>query len=131
MTHSHTVSPLLKNIAAREAQNFLNELTGVKAVVIATIDGFDIASATNGNIEPARIAAMASSISAIGAVVAQETALSTPSSVVINSASGFVQVFTVARPDMQLIVLVVSDSTGVLAQVAYRGRTMTQTLMDA
>lgn len=103
----------------------------MKAVVIATIDGFDIASATRSGIDPARIAAMASSIAAIGAVVAQETSLGAPSSVVINSASGFIQVFTVNRADMQLIVNVVSDSTGVLAQVSYRGRAMIQTLLAA
>ena len=80
---------------------------------------------------PTRIAAMASSIAAIGAVVAQETALGAANSVVINSADGFVQVFTVNREDVQLIVNVVSDSTGVLAQVAYRGRTMAQTLLTA
>lgn len=131
MTQSHAVSSLLKNLAVREAQAFLNELTGIKAVVIATIDGFDIASATTGTIDASRIAAMASSISAIGAVVAQETSLGAANSVVINSDQGFVQVFTVNRKDVQLIVNVVSDSTGVLAQVAYRGRTMAQTLLTA
>lgn len=131
MTTAHTVSPQLKNLAMREAKAFLNELSGIKAVVIATVDGFDIASATTANIDAARIAAMASSISAIGAVVAQETALGAASSVVINSAQGFVQVFAVNRQDVPLIVNIVSDSTGVLAQVAYRGRGMVQTLLTA
>lgn len=131
MTQTYVASALLKNLAQREAQAFLNDLTGIKAVVIATVDGFDIASATTGGIDASRIAAMASSIAAIGAVVAQETALGAANSVVINSADGFVQVFTVNREDVQLIVNVVSNSTGVLAQVAYRGRTMAQTLLTA
>jgi predicted regulator of Ras-like GTPase activity (Roadblock/LC7/MglB family) len=122
---------MLKNLAQREAQSLLHEVSGVKAVVIASVDGFDIASATASNVDPARIAAMASSISAIGAVVAQEATLGTANSVVINSEQGFVQVFSVNRRDVPLIVNVVADATGVLAQVAYRGRALAQTLLQA
>ena len=62
------LSPTAKVIAAREAQNFLDEVNGVTAVVIATVDGFDVASAMRAG-DAARVAAMASSISAISSVV--------------------------------------------------------------
>ena len=39
------LSPTAKVIAGREAENFLNDVNGVTAVVIATVDGFDVASA--------------------------------------------------------------------------------------
>ena len=65
------LSPTAKVIAAREAQNFLDEVNGVTAVVIATVDGFDVASAMRAG-DAARVAAMASSISAISSVVSQE-----------------------------------------------------------
>lgn len=39
------LSPAAKVIAGREAENFLNDVNGVTAVVIATVDGFDVASA--------------------------------------------------------------------------------------
>lgn len=131
MTQKDILSPLLQRLAMREAHLVLDELTGVKAVVISSIDGFDVASAIRGDIDPVRMAAMAGSITAIGAVVAHETALGAPTSIVINSAQGFVQVFTVDRPDVQLIVNIVSDSSGVLAQVAYRGRVVAKTLQSA
>ena len=37
------LSPTAKVIAGREAENFLNDVNGVTAVVIATVDGFDVA----------------------------------------------------------------------------------------
>ena len=76
--HQSTLSPLVLNIARREARAFLDEVSGVTAVVVASIDGFDIASAIRGDIDPSRVAAIASSISAISGVVAQEAALGIP-----------------------------------------------------
>lgn len=131
MTLKDTLSPSLLRAAERETKLLLDELVGVKAVVISSVDGFDVASASKGSLDPVRIAAMASSIAAIGSVVAHETALGTPTNIMINSAIGFVQIFNVDRPDIQLIVNIVSDSTGVLAQVAYRGRLMAKSLQSA
>ncbi len=78
-----------------------------------------------------RIAAMASSIAAIGFVVAHETELGAPTNIMINSGEGFVQIFNVQRSDVQLIVNIVADSSGVLAQVGYRGRQMAISLQLA
>lgn len=131
MTLKNTLSPSLLRAAEREAKLVLAELVGIKAVVIASVDGFDVASASTDNVDPVRIAAMASSIAAIGSVVAHEAALGAPTNIMINSTMGFVQVFNVDRPDVQLIVNIVSDSSGVLAQVAYRGRLMAKSLQSA
>lgn len=67
------LAPSAKVIATREAEKMLSEVDGVTAVVIATLDGFDVASAMRHG-DPARVAAMASSISAISSVVSQEAA---------------------------------------------------------
>ena len=130
MTFKNTLSPSLLRVAERETKLVLAELVGIKAVVIASVDGFDVASASTDNVDPVRIAAMASSIAAIGSVVAHEAALGAPTNIMINSTMGFVQVFNVDRPDVQLIVNIVSDSSGVLAQVAYRGRLMAKSLQS-
>lgn len=131
MTFKNTLSPSLLRVAERETKLVLAELVGIKAVVIASVDGFDVASASTDNVDPVRIAAMASSIAAIGSVVAHEAALGAPTNIMINSTMGFVQIFNVDRPDVQLIVNIVSDSSGVLAQVAYRGRLMAKSLQSA
>lgn len=109
----------------------LDEVEGVTAVVIASIDGFDVASAIRGDADPSRIAAMASSISAISAVVSQEVALGRNRSVTIDTEDGFAVVYSVHRPDGELIVNAIAGSRAVLGQVAYRVAQMARTLADA
>ena len=113
------LSPTAKVIAAREAQNFLDEVNGVTAVVIATVDGFDVASAMRAG-DAARVAAMASSISAISSVVSQEANLGRNKSVTIDTESGFAMVYSVHRDDAELVINVIADGSAILGQVAYR-----------
>ncbi|MET0311839.1 MAG: hypothetical protein ABW051_07290 [Burkholderiaceae bacterium] len=106
--------------AAQQAEAMRSELAGVVAVVIATVDGFDIASAVTRGIDPARAAAMASSISAIGSVVSKEAGLGQSRSVTINTDAGFACLSTVYRSDIHLIVNVIANGDAVLGQVAWR-----------
>ncbi len=105
--------------AAHAAVARLQELSGVIAIVIASADGFDIASSVSGDVDAARIAAMASSISAIGAVVAQEGKLGQCRQITVNTKDGFVHVARVDRPDGELVLSVMAQASAVLALVAY------------
>ncbi|RYG08273.1 MAG: hypothetical protein EON92_16910 [Burkholderiales bacterium] len=125
------LSESVRALALREAQSLLDEVDGVKAVVVASIDGFDVASAIRGDTDPGRVAAMASSISAISAVVAQEVALGRNRSVTIDTEGGFAVVYSVHRPDGELIVNVIAGSGALLGQVAYRVAQMARTLAAA
>ncbi len=118
-------------LATREAQALLDEVDGVTAVVVASVDGFDVASAIRDGTDPARVAAMASSISAISAVVSQEVALGRNRSVTIDTEAGFAVVYSVHRPDGELIVNVIAGGGAVLGQVAYRVAQMARALADA
>lgn len=114
------VSDRLRSVAQQQARKILDELTGVIAVVIATTDGFDIASVVTQNIDPVRVAAMASSITAIGSVVSQEARLGTSRSVTINTDAGFVFLSGVRRTDVDLVLNVVANENAILGQVVYR-----------
>lgn len=114
------VNDAIRNKAHTVATNILSELTGVLAVVFATVDGFDIASAGKSDIDPARIAAMASSISAIGTVVGQEVSLGQSKTITINSEYGFAFLGSIARADIPLVVIVIADKNAILGQIAYR-----------
>ncbi len=83
------LSPETKAWAHREAQRLLEEVSGVVAVVVATVDGFDVGSAMKQG-DPERVAAMASSIFAISAVVSQEASLGLSRSVTIDTDKGLV-----------------------------------------
>ena len=126
-----TLSDSGRALAQREAQSLLDEVDGVKAVVVASIDGFDVASATRDGTDPARVAAMASSISAISAVVSLEVSLGRNRSVTIDTEAGFAVVYSVHRADGELIVNVIAGSGAVLGQVAYRVAQMARALANA
>ena len=119
-THKQLVPELLRTLAAREAKAMLDEVNGVQAVVVATIDGFDIASASRTNIDPQRIAATASSIAAISAVVSAETNLGRNRSIIIDTDAGFAVVYSVQADQHQLVIDVIADKSAVIGQVVYR-----------
>lgn len=110
----------IKRIASREVQKIAKELHGVSSVVIATVDGFDIASIGLDEEDPGRIAAMASSVSAIGSVISQEESLGRSRSVTIATDTGFAYLSCAYLPDQTLILNVIADQDAVLGQVAYR-----------
>lgn len=117
--------------ADRGSRQMLDEVDGVEAVVVASIDGFDLSSAIRGSLDPARIAAMASSIAAIGGVVSQEASLGRGKSVTIDTDRGFAVVYTVERSDLQLVIVAIGGSGAMLAQVIYRSAQFARELATA
>jgi predicted regulator of Ras-like GTPase activity (Roadblock/LC7/MglB family) len=114
------IEPPLKLKAVSEAQAILNDVLGVTAVVVTTADGFEIASASRQAFDPSRIAAMASSISAIGAMVSQEARLGRCRLVTVATDNGFTLISPVSHGRAELVVNVVADASAILAQVMYR-----------
>ncbi len=129
MNANDLLPPGLLQSANDLATQFLRDINGVTAVVVATVDGFALASAFNGDNDAGRIAAMASSISAIGSVVAMEAGLGTYRSVTINTESGFVVVHAVPRRDVELVINVIADGNAILAQVVHRVGTVARQLI--
>ena len=131
MTADIRLSGLARALAQREAEQFIHDVDGVTAVVVATIDGFDVVSVMRNEVEAARIAAMASSISAISAVVSQEAGLGRSKSVTIDTDSGFAMVYSVARDDAELVINIIANGNAMLGQVAYRAAEFARNLRDA
>lgn len=131
MIDRHGLSRTAAAHAQREVQRLIVELDGVTAAVIATIDGFNVASAVMGNADPVRIAAMASSIVAISSVVSEEARLGDHKSVIVQTDSGFAVFCSVPRRDVELVINVLARDTAVLALVAYRAAQLAKTLSDA
>ena len=130
MSHKLKLAPAVKNLAKRESQSALDEVDGLSAVVVATIDGFDVASAMRTG-EAARVAAMASSISAFSQVVSQEASLGRNKSVTIDTDDGFAIVYSVHRKDDALVVIAIAKGGAILAQVNYRLASLARTLEEA
>lgn len=114
------VDDALRALARDEAEAVAGETEGVRAVVIATADGFDIASAVRSELDPRRIAALASSMAAIGAVVSTEAGLGRSTGVTVATDDGFAVVHAASRGSLGLVIIVVASRAGLLGQVNYR-----------
>ena len=117
--------------AQREVQRLVDELTGVTAAVVATGAGFEVPSATTGDRDPARVAAMGSSIAAIGGVVGEEASLGRRESVMVLTDSGFAVFQSVHCRDIQLVINVLARASAVPAMVAWRAAQLARTLAEA
>jgi uncharacterized protein len=109
----------LNQAVQREADLLLNRVAGALAVVVATIDGFDVAHAHKLPIEPSRLAAMTSSIAAMGDVVTQEANLGKPRCVVVDAKDGLVVVSAVNRDDHALVINVLTNRASTLGLVLF------------
>lgn len=114
------VSDALRALARSEAEAIAQDISGVRAVVIATGDGFDIAAAARGDVDPQRIAALASSMAAIGAVVSAEAGLGRSTSVTVGTDNGFAVVYAATHQGMALVINVIAGPDALLGQVNYR-----------
>lgn len=123
-----TIPDYMLNAANDECNKFLDEQNGILAVVVASIDGFDVASGVSRDLDPSRIAAMASSIAAIGSVVTQEVHLGASKSVTVNTEDGFVYICYLELAGASYVINVVADKSAILAQVIYRCNEITKRL---
>jgi len=118
----------LREAAEQAARACVGDVAGVNAVVIASVDGFDVASSLRVQQDAARIAAMASSISAISGVVSLEAGLGNFRSVTIATDDGFAVVHAAPRADVELVIIVIASGNAILAQVMHRVAAMARAL---
>ena len=74
---------------------------------------------------------MASSISAISAVVSQEASLGADKCVTIDTHDGFAVVYSAPRKDARLVIIAIASGQAILGQVAYRASQFAKDLADA
>jgi predicted regulator of Ras-like GTPase activity (Roadblock/LC7/MglB family) len=110
--HPHRSEP-----AQRAAEALLAEIAGASAIVIATADGFELAHAGRGIAEPARIAAMVSSLSALGNAASQEVNIGAPRVLVVESSEGRLVVRCIEARGQSLVVVVLTDRAVLLGTV--------------
>lgn len=106
--------------AQQECEALLDEIESAQAVVLATPDGFAVAHAHRGSTHPSRIAAITSSISAIGSAVTQEAHLGRARCLIVDAEEGFVVVRTVHGNESPLIVNVLAGRRATLGYILSR-----------
>lgn len=114
------ISKTYKALAQKECQNLTNNQSGIIAAVMASEDGFDVASVVTKNANAERIAAMASSIAAIGSVVSTEISAGASESITVKTVDGFAYITYLDFDDKKFILNVVADKSAILAQIIYQ-----------
>ena len=126
-----TISPHLKTTCDRALNDLMQEVKGIKAVVVATEDGFEVAARVENTAQVARLSAMASSLAALGAMAGEESQLGVCHSLVMEAVEGFIAIVQVRRADVSLIVSVVTGRDAVIGQVLYFSKKAAATLQAA
>jgi uncharacterized protein len=116
------VSSALSKATKNQADALMNEISGALAVIFSSSDGFDVASSARSPDQVVRMAAMASSIAAIGSVIGQETMLGNHRGITVAVERGYVVMVEVPHPNTPMILSVVADHTAVLGQLNYLAR---------
>ncbi|MFZ4528957.1 MAG: roadblock/LC7 domain-containing protein [Undibacterium curvum] len=97
----------------------LAEVRSVKAVVISTGDGFEVAARVEDATQITRMSAMASSLSALGALAGEENGLGDCKNMIIESESGMLVILQVQRGAETFILSVIAGSDAVVGQIIF------------
>lgn len=120
MSSDVQIPEFVRRSILRAAERLYAATGGIRAVVIATSDGFDVAAISPGHDSAARVAATASSIAAVGQAVSQETGMGLNRSIVLDCEQGFIVLAHAHYEQLDLVVSVVAGRDAVLAQITYR-----------
>lgn len=126
-----TIHPNLQRACDRALDELMLEIKGIKAVVVATEDGFEVTARVENTAQVARLSAMASSLAALGAMAGEESRLGVCESLIMEAAEGFIAIIQVRRADVSLIVSVVTGRDAVVGQVLYFSKKAARVLQDA
>ena len=126
-----SITPLLQRVCERALDELMAEVKGIKAIVVATEDGFEVAARVQNTAQTSRLSAMASSLAALGAMAGEESQLGICQSLLMEAADGFIVIVQVRRPDVSLILSVITGRDAVIGQVLYFSKKAAKTLQDS
>ena len=110
----------------QKAQNAIdllfNKLSGVNALLVASVDGFPIAYRAIIDVDANKVAAMASSFSALGVVVADESHIGSKKVVTLEAEDGSVILLDISHIDFPMVLSITASKNTVLAQTLYLAR---------
>lgn len=126
-----TIPPHLQRTCDRALDELMQEIKGIKAVVVSTEDGFEVAARVENTAQISRLAAMASSLAALGVMAGEESRLGVCESIVMQATEGFIAIVQVRRADVPLIVSVITGRDAVTGQLLYFSKKAAKSLQDA
>lgn len=103
--------------AQRAADALMADVNGARAVLVATPDGFDLAHAGALPLDPGRLAAMVSSMAALGDAASGEAAIGQPHCMVVDASAGRLVMRSVQWRGEPMVVVLLADTGALLGMV--------------
>lgn len=125
-----SIAPALQRTCEQSLDELMAQVKGIKAIVVATEDGFEVAARVQNTAQISRLSAMASSLAALGAMAGEESQLGVCQSLLMEADDGFIAIVQVRRPDVSLIFSVITGRDAVIGQVLYFVKRAAQSLQD-
>lgn len=94
-----------------------DNLDGAIAALVCRADGIEIAQTQRRPVDVARLAAVASSLGALGDAASREAGIGSPRCVLVDSSMGRLLVRCMGRGEQAVIVALLTDAQVVLGQV--------------
>lgn len=116
---SISIPPEIRAIAQTLIEKLKEDVRGIRAVVVSTEDGFELASSVENTAQVSRLSAMASSLAALGALAGEESSLGECDSVTIEAAYGYIIMLQIRHRSIGLILSVITGREVVLGQALY------------
>ncbi|HEX4509095.1 MAG TPA: roadblock/LC7 domain-containing protein [Burkholderiaceae bacterium] len=108
-----------ESVAARVAEGLLARMDRARAVVVATEDGFRVAAATHEPLDTSRLAAITSSMTAIGETVSRETGLGAVRCLMVESDDGYLVMRATRHASLGLVVAALVGHDALLGLVIH------------
>lgn len=111
-----------------ELENYVRSFRGIETAIIATPDGFEIAvfSIENGEENADKLAAVASSLFALGSSLVGEFNIHACKSVILDSDRGKVFISTVSNMQHSLILMVHTNENAMLGNVMHGSKKLAE-----
>ena len=117
---------LSREIARRELKTLV-DTAGARSAVLFSSDGFEIASQTSGSADAGRLAAIGSSLAALGSAISAEVGLSDFERTTIESRDGTVLIMRL-HGSKSMSLVVVADQNAILGTLLWAVQRSCQTL---
>lgn len=129
-TAFHSYSPELLKLADDALKDLLNDVPDVTAAVISSADGFDIASASKNGVSANRLAALSSSLLALGQASLRELQFKGSGTVLIENGEGKIYVAEAAIQPYPAVLCIIANHEALSGKMLWAARKCVNTLLS-
>ncbi|UYZ82877.1 roadblock/LC7 domain-containing protein [Entomomonas sp. E2T0] len=123
------IPKVLKVSADKLLKELVEADNGIETALVTTEDGFSVAIHSTEQVESSKLAAMASSLSAIGNLSVEETNTGTKyHSMIIESDNGYVLIMDICHEAFPMILNIVASKKAILGRVIHSAKSVVDIL---